>query len=147
MMIPYRSLCKSSLGIIFFCCLLMPTALSAHHGWGWATGEEFEITGVIVEVLAVGTELLLGQITRLRQGRGRGVQHQEGVPPLGRRRRGQLSVAERAGSALADDDDDLGQLGAARLYSSGGNISTGVLARNASSDVSTPFSLVQTDDP
>lgn len=22
----------------------------AHHGWGWATGEEFEITGEIVEV-------------------------------------------------------------------------------------------------
>jgi hypothetical protein len=22
----------------------------AHHGWGWATGEEFEITGTITEV-------------------------------------------------------------------------------------------------
>ena len=29
--------------------LVMQAAL-AHHGWGWATGEEFEITGTITEV-------------------------------------------------------------------------------------------------
>lgn len=31
-------------------CFITPTSLVAHHGWGWATGEEFEITGVIVEI-------------------------------------------------------------------------------------------------
>ena len=31
------------------CFLLSPSAL-AHHGWGWATDEEFEITGRIVSV-------------------------------------------------------------------------------------------------
>lgn len=30
--------------------LWIPTALVAHHGWGWATAEEFEITGRISEV-------------------------------------------------------------------------------------------------
>ena len=30
--------------------LFFPTTLLAHHGWGWATGEEFELTGEIVEV-------------------------------------------------------------------------------------------------
>jgi hypothetical protein len=29
--------------------LVMQGAL-AHHGWGWATGEEFEVTGTITEV-------------------------------------------------------------------------------------------------
>lgn len=35
---------------IFVSWLLLPASLSAHHGWGWATGEEFEITGEIVDV-------------------------------------------------------------------------------------------------
>lgn len=29
--------------------LLLPGTLAAHHGWGWATSEEFEITGEIVD--------------------------------------------------------------------------------------------------
>lgn len=29
---------------------LMARGVSAHHGWGWATDEEFEITGKIVNV-------------------------------------------------------------------------------------------------
>ncbi len=29
---------------------LMSQVVSAHHGWGWATDEEFEISGKIVEV-------------------------------------------------------------------------------------------------
>lgn len=36
-------------GVFFICCLFFSTSLLAHHGWGWATGEEFEVTGVIVE--------------------------------------------------------------------------------------------------
>ncbi|MEQ1882769.1 MAG: DUF6152 family protein [Burkholderiales bacterium] len=31
------------------CILLMPGA-RAHHGWGWATDEEFEISGKITQV-------------------------------------------------------------------------------------------------
>lgn len=30
--------------------LLAPRSSFAHHGWGWATGEEFEITGRIKSV-------------------------------------------------------------------------------------------------
>jgi hypothetical protein len=30
--------------------LLLPQLSWAHHGWGWATDEEFEISGRIVEV-------------------------------------------------------------------------------------------------
>jgi hypothetical protein len=30
--------------------LLIPLAVEAHHGWEWATEEEFEITGEILEV-------------------------------------------------------------------------------------------------
>lgn len=29
---------------------LLPNSLLAHHGWGWATSEEFEITGKIVDI-------------------------------------------------------------------------------------------------
>lgn len=29
---------------------LLPQELSAHHGWGWATDQEFEITGKIIDV-------------------------------------------------------------------------------------------------
>lgn len=29
---------------------LIPGVVSAHHGWGWATEEEFEISGNIVDV-------------------------------------------------------------------------------------------------
>lgn len=32
--------------IVFF----LPAVLFAHHGWGWATGEEFEISGEIVDI-------------------------------------------------------------------------------------------------
>ena len=28
----------------------LPERSPAHHGWGWATGEEFEITGRIIDV-------------------------------------------------------------------------------------------------
>ena len=39
------------IGVILMTCgLFLPANLVAHHGWGWATGEEFEITGEIVEV-------------------------------------------------------------------------------------------------
>jgi hypothetical protein len=30
--------------------LLLPQLVGAHHGWTWATGEEFEITGEVREV-------------------------------------------------------------------------------------------------
>lgn len=36
--------------IVIFCCFFLPNTLLAHHGWGWATAEEFEITGEIVDV-------------------------------------------------------------------------------------------------
>jgi hypothetical protein len=39
-------------GILFAAvvALLLPQVSWAHHGWGWATDEEFEITGRIVDV-------------------------------------------------------------------------------------------------
>ena len=46
----YKTLLYPLRGILLICCLLLPSTLLAHHGWGWATGEEFEITGIIVEV-------------------------------------------------------------------------------------------------
>ena len=30
--------------------LLLPVGARAHHGWGWASAEEFEISGVITAV-------------------------------------------------------------------------------------------------
>jgi hypothetical protein len=36
--------------LVLAAAALLPQTLSAHHGWGWATGEEFEITGKIVDV-------------------------------------------------------------------------------------------------
>ena len=36
--------------VVVFAILLAPVAAHAHHGWGWATGEEFEVTGTIAEV-------------------------------------------------------------------------------------------------
>lgn len=30
--------------------LAIASAVQAHHGWGWATGEEFEITGTVTGV-------------------------------------------------------------------------------------------------
>ena len=44
---------RSSLRLVILgiaALLLMPMSVWAHHGWGWATDEEFEITGVITEV-------------------------------------------------------------------------------------------------
>ena len=38
------------MAILSIICLFLPINSMAHHGWGWATGEEFEITGEIVEV-------------------------------------------------------------------------------------------------
>ena len=46
----YRSLFTYLFVIFMFYCLFLPANAMAHHGWGWATGEEFEITGEIVEV-------------------------------------------------------------------------------------------------
>ncbi len=37
-----------SLGLLSVACL--SSAVLAHHGWGWATDEEFEITGRITDV-------------------------------------------------------------------------------------------------
>ena len=31
-------------------CAFLAQAAMAHHGWGWATDEEFEITGKITNV-------------------------------------------------------------------------------------------------
>ncbi|MGD8788561.1 MAG: DUF6152 family protein [Burkholderiales bacterium] len=31
-------------------CLFVANSAGAHHGWAWATNEEFEITGTIAEV-------------------------------------------------------------------------------------------------
>lgn len=41
---------SGSLALIIGVLLLWSTASPAHHGWGWATDEEFEITGTITEV-------------------------------------------------------------------------------------------------
>ena len=38
------------LSVLCAAVVLLPQALSAHHGWGWATDKEFEITGTIVDV-------------------------------------------------------------------------------------------------
>lgn len=36
--------------LVLAVCALLPYAAMAHHGWGWATDEEFEITGKITKV-------------------------------------------------------------------------------------------------
>lgn len=36
--------------IILALALILPNLAGAHHGWAWATNEEFEITGRITEV-------------------------------------------------------------------------------------------------
>ena len=36
--------------LVLAAAALLPQSLPAHHGWGWATDEEFEITGRIVSV-------------------------------------------------------------------------------------------------
>lgn len=46
----HKTLITSLRAIFMACCLFLPATSIAHHGWGWATGEEFEITGEIVEV-------------------------------------------------------------------------------------------------
>jgi hypothetical protein len=38
------------LPVILTIALGLPVGAIAHHGWGWATDEEFEITGEIAEV-------------------------------------------------------------------------------------------------
>jgi hypothetical protein len=35
---------------LILACLAFSTAAVAHHGWAWATDEEFEITGTITKV-------------------------------------------------------------------------------------------------
>ncbi len=57
---------------IFMLGTWMPPSILAHHGWGWATEEEFEITGEIVDVrlgnphgevtLAVGDETWIVEV-------------------------------------------------------------------------------------
>jgi hypothetical protein len=37
-------------GFAVVAALLFATAAQAHHGWGWATDEEFEITGTVESV-------------------------------------------------------------------------------------------------
>jgi hypothetical protein len=46
----YSSLVTCLAVILMTNGLFLPANSMAHHGWGWATGEEFEITGEIVEV-------------------------------------------------------------------------------------------------
>lgn len=36
--------------LLFFAALFATSSAQAHHGWAWATDEEFEITGVIQSV-------------------------------------------------------------------------------------------------
>jgi Family of unknown function (DUF6152) len=36
--------------LTFSACILLLPGARAHHGWGWATDEEFEITGKITQV-------------------------------------------------------------------------------------------------
>lgn len=36
--------------LAFIAIFFLPAAVPAHHGWGWATEEEFEITGEITNV-------------------------------------------------------------------------------------------------
>jgi hypothetical protein len=40
----------ASLAILAGLGVLLPRPASAHHGWGWATDEEFELTGKITKV-------------------------------------------------------------------------------------------------
>ncbi|MFZ7127134.1 MAG: DUF6152 family protein [Desulfobacterales bacterium] len=40
----------ASILLIFSCGFGLPQEAVAHHGWAWATDEEFEITGRILEV-------------------------------------------------------------------------------------------------
>ena len=43
----FQLICLSA---VLTTAVLLPQDLSAHHGWGWATDEEFEITGRIIDV-------------------------------------------------------------------------------------------------
>lgn len=43
----FQLICLSA---VLTTAVLLPQGLSAHHGWGWATDEEFEITGRIIDV-------------------------------------------------------------------------------------------------
>lgn len=64
----YKHLKKSG-GVAILCLgamLWMPSALMAHHGWGWATDEEFEITGRITDVRLGNPH---GEVTILVEGR------------------------------------------------------------------------------
>lgn len=36
--------------LVLAACALLPYVAMAHHGWGWATDEEFEITGKVTKV-------------------------------------------------------------------------------------------------
>ena len=36
--------------VVLATCLWPASGIMAHHGWGWATDEEFEIAGRIIEV-------------------------------------------------------------------------------------------------
>lgn len=38
------------LSVILATAAVLPQDLRAHHGWGWATDQEFEITGTIIDV-------------------------------------------------------------------------------------------------
>jgi len=40
----------ASLAVLITLGALLPQPASAHHGWGWATDEEFELTGKITSV-------------------------------------------------------------------------------------------------
>lgn len=46
---PKNTVCLITFIVFGLSVLLLPGAL-AHHGWGWATDEEFEITGKVVAV-------------------------------------------------------------------------------------------------
>jgi hypothetical protein len=41
---------RIALAAVAAAALFLPQATWAHHGWGWATDEEFELTGTIVTV-------------------------------------------------------------------------------------------------
>jgi hypothetical protein len=48
-----RTLCKIVSWYTFLVLVAsawLPPGVSAHHGWGWATDEEFEITGKVIDL-------------------------------------------------------------------------------------------------
>ncbi len=49
-MVRIATRCRAALAALTLCLGMLPAGSLAHHGWGWATDEEFQLTGTITAV-------------------------------------------------------------------------------------------------